>query len=173
MRVVSEGKDAAEGKKSPRSCMICLKSSENLFSCPNCKCGLYCSLDCLDQHENHAKYCPIICSLLIIENEKRLAAEIFSCDAEKLPYKMKLKLVRLVGERPVVNIFLDHIRVSALWDTGAMVSVMSGDFLKENFPDVEIRPVTEIIGNNDLTVTLANQGALDIQGVVVLDFGIE
>ena len=69
-----------------------------------------------------------------METEKRIAGEIFSVDSEKLPYKMKKKLIRLVGERPVVNIFLDNMGLNGLWDTGAMVSVMSSQFLKDNFP---------------------------------------
>ena len=87
--------------------------------------------------------------------------------------EMKKKLIRLVGERPVVNIFLDNFCVNGLWDTGAMVSVISELFLRENFPNALVRPLEEIIGNNDFTVTVANQGALNIKGIAILDFGVE
>ena len=102
-----------------------------------------------------------------------MAGEIFSTDSEKLPYKMKMKLIRLVGERPVVDICLNDVNVNGLWDTGAMVSVMNEDFLCKNFPDAEIRPVEEVTGKSDLNVTVANQGALSVKGIAVLNFGVE
>ena len=170
--VVPEGKDAAK-TVTPNTCMVCSKVCQSVSPCEKCSCGNYCSVECKEKHESHTKYCPAICSLQKLETEKRIAGEIFAMDAEKLPYKMKKKLIRLVGERPVVNIFLDNVCVNGLWDTGAMVSVMSELFLRENFPNALVRPLEEIIGNNDFTVTVANQGALNIKGIAILDFGVE
>ena len=93
-------------------------------------------------------------------------------NSEKLPYKMKLKLIRLVGERPLVNICLNNQETVALWDTGAMVSLMDSDFVKEKFPDSEIHPISEFTGNTELNLSAANQSKLSVQGVVILEFGV-
>ena len=163
---------SSKGGGSTLTCMICGKQSTEAVSCEKCSCGCYCSSECKDKHENHSTYCSIICDLEKHETEKRMAAEIFSVDAEKLPYKMKLNLIRLVGERPVVNIFLDNKRVNGLWDTGAMVSVINEQFLGESFPEVEVRSIEEFIGNREFNVTVANQGSLNIKGIAVLKFGV-
>ena len=152
--------------------MVCHVSAD-LISCDKCSCGKYCSLQCRGKHKEHSEYCSSICSLEKMETEKRIAGEIFSVYSEKLPYKMKKKLIRLVGERPVVNIFLDNVGLNGLWDTGAMVSVMSSQFLKDNFPNVEVRPLEEIVGKRGLEVNVANQGALSIKGVAIMEFGVE
>ena len=56
----------------------------------------------------------MICSVERIENEIRMRNEIFVNDGEKLPYKMKLKLIRLVGERPLVDIRFNGVNVRGL-----------------------------------------------------------
>ena len=127
----------------------------------------------MSKHGNHSEYCPIICSLEKLETEKRVANEICSIDAETLPYKMKMKLIRLVGERPVVDIFLDGVGVKGLWDTGAMVSVINEDFLRDHFPSSVIRPVEEITGKKDFSITVANQGCMKVKGIAILDFVVD
>ena len=49
-------------------------------------------------------WCYWIQRLEQVETDKRVRSEINMVDTEKLPYKMKLKLVKLVGEKPLVNI---------------------------------------------------------------------
>ena len=121
-------------RKSPQSyCMSCAKPCEEIMSCQKCLSGCYCSSECMGKNLNHTQYCPVICSLQKFENEKRMAGEIFASDSEKLPYKMKMKLIRLVGERPLVNIYLDNVAINALWDTGAMVSVINDIFFERTF----------------------------------------
>ena len=173
IEVTPVGNDVTmEKTPDPMLCMMCQKVCQSLVSCEKCSCGRYCSVECMSKHENHTAYCPVICSLEKHEIEKRIATEIFSIDTEKLPYKMKMKLIGLVGERPVVDIMLNNTWVKGLWDTGAMVSVINEVYLKEQFGDVEIRPVEEIIGNQNLSVKVANQGSLSIKGVAILDFGV-
>ena len=62
--------------------------------------------------------------------------------------KLKKKLISLVGERPVTKVFLDNVAVEGLWDTGAMVSMLSREFVQNNFPGVKIHPVTDFIKND-------------------------
>ena len=94
-------------------------------------------------------------------------------DSEKLPRKLKRKLISLVGPKPLVKVFLGNMHIEGLWDTGAMVSILSRAFLEENFTGVQVRPVSDFIEHEVLKINTANQAELAIDGVVVLDFGVE
>ena len=61
-----------------------------------------------------------------------------------------MKLIRLVGEWPLVHVFLNNSEVEGLWDTGSMISLISKDFLDEKFPGVEIHSVAEFMENDSL-----------------------
>ena len=173
MKVTSEGKGVATSKEAPMHCMICNGNipMDNVVSCVKCLCGRYCSVGCMGKHQNHAQYCSLICEVERVENEKRMRTEIFVKDSEKLPYKMKLKLIRLVGERPLVKIFLNGEETQGLWDTGAMISLMNEKFLREHFPDTELLSISEFTGD-EFTLTTANKSELNVQGVAILDFGV-
>ena len=54
-----------------------------------------------------------------------------------------------------------------------MISLISKDFLDDQFPGVEIHSVADFIENDSLTLTAANQMELFVDGVVLLKFGIE
>ena len=108
---------------------------------------------------------------LYVVLKKRMKNEIRVSDAEKLPLKMKL--IRLVGERPLVNIFLNNRELEGLWDTGSMISLINKDFLEDHFPGVEMYSVADFMENDSLKLTTANQTELCVDGVVVLNFGIE
>ena len=168
---VAPGGKAATSKKVSPKCTGCKKETK-LVSCPKCRCGSYCSADCMESDEVHAMWCPWICRLEKLETEKRMRSEINMVDVEKLPYKMKLQLVKLVGERPLVNIYLDGKRVQGLWDTGAMISLVNKTFLREKFPNVEIHSISEFTGQG-LTLTAANKSEIDVEGVAILEFGVE
>ena len=144
---------------------------KKLVTCPKCRCSLHCSTECLEGDDTHLLWCSWICRLERLETEKRMKQEINMVDAEKLPLNMKLKLVKLVGERPLVNIYLNRKKIQGLWDTGAMISLINRDFLKENFPEVTTHSITDFIGDG-LTLTAANKSRIDIDGVVVLEFGV-
>ena len=155
-------------------CMVCnarIKKGK-MVSCSKCSCGKYCSDVCLQKHGDHAKYCEMICNVEQIETAKRMKNEIFVNDSEKLPYKMKLKLIRLVGERALCNLYLNGKNVQGLWDTGAMISMVNRRFLKENFPDVKVHSISEFTGD-DLLLTTANRSEMQVDGVAVLKFGLE
>ena len=171
MTVAPPGK-AATSKNKPPKCTMCSEKKTELVSCPKCHCGSYCSTECMELDGVHAMWCPWICRLEEVENEKRMKSEINMVDAEKLPYKMKLQLVKLVGERPLVNIHLNRKKVQGLWDTGAMISLINDEFLKENFPDVKVHPIEEFSGQG-LTLTAANKSEIGVDGVAILDFGVD
>ena len=78
----------------------------------------------------------------------------------------------MVGERPLVNIFLNGKKIKALWDTGAMVSLINKGYLRRNHPNAKIHPLSEFL-DQKLTLSAANNGEIDIEGVVILDFGVD
>ena len=178
-----EGQHVATGTKTlskfskKNFCINCGERAENLeeklFSCQQCDSGQYCSETCLQAHENHSKYCALICSVQQIETTKQLSKGICITDSEKLPRKLKRKLISLVGPKPLVKVFLGNMHIEGLWDTGAMVSILSRAFLEENFTGVQVRPVSDFIEHEVLKINTANQAELAIDGVVVLDFGVE
>ena len=127
----------------------------------------------MESHEEHQKYCAAICMLEEIEWEKKKKALVCGVDAEKLPIKLKRKLVKLVGERPTLKFLLNNKNVEGLWDTGAMVSLLEETFVGEHFPDAKIQTIAEFLGKEELKLTVANKKEMNVTGVVVLEFGVE
>ncbi len=126
----------------------------------------------MELHEGHQKFCASICKLEEIEWEKKKKALVCGVDAEKLPLKLKKKLVRLVGARPTLKFLLGGLDTEGLWDTGAMVSLLNETFVQENFPEAKIETLAEFLGNEDLKLTAANKKEMSVIGIVVLKFGI-
>ena len=54
-------------------------------------------------------------------------------------------LVDLVGERCLVKAKIEGRKVTALWDTGSQVSLISSSWLKKNVPHVEVKNLSEIL----------------------------
>lgn len=148
-------------------------SKDLSLSCPKCLTGKFCSSECLSDHEPHNLYCEAICSLRKLEAQKQLKSSLCVTDSEKLPMKLKSRLVKLVGKKPTVNVFLDDKAVEGLWDTGSQISLMGKDYLEKNFPGVEIHSVEDFIGGEGLKLSAANQTEVSLNGVVVFSFGAE
>ena len=56
---------------------------------------------------------------------------------------------------PVVCNFNKH-PTTALWDTGAQVSLVSQEWLDNNLPDIPIRPLKEVLEGEPLKLSAAN-----------------
>ena len=172
--VAPVGEEATDKEKTPISCLVCGTDvpKKKILSCSKCSGGKYCSSACLESHTNHTQYCPWICKLESLETEKRMRREINMMDTDKLPYKMKLQLVKLVGARPLVNVQLNGKRVQGLWDTGAMISLINEKLLQELFPGIKVHTIRDFTGE-DFKVTVANKSIMSVSGVAVLDFGVD
>ena len=92
------GATCNRSKKNPNKkyCINCANELLSVTLCEVCQCGDYCSHQCLMNHVNHKQYCAAICSLEKLEAEKQMKKDIRVSDSEKLPIKMKMKLIRLV-----------------------------------------------------------------------------
>ena len=83
--------------------------------------------------------------------------------------KQHSKITNLVGNRCTVNCLLEGKTAQALWDTGAQVSLVSKQFLREMFPDTEIKDISELI-EAELNITTVNGEAIPYVGWVQLNF---
>ena len=91
------------------------------------------------------------------------------CDVSKLG----AELLHVIGKKPMVEIWLDGIKMEALWDSGSMISLMNRKVFEEKFLKYhKIHSVEQFMGTG-LKLSAANQTDLNIGGIVVLDFGIE
>ncbi len=52
-------------------------------------------------------------------------------------------VVNLVGNRCIVKCLMNDIPTTELWDTGAQVSIISHEWVKENLGDITIKPLEE------------------------------
>ena len=78
------------------------------------------------------------------------------------------RLINLVGRRCTVKGKLNGKTIKILWDTGAQVSIISVGFPEDNFRNVVIRDMGELL-NCDLTMTAANGNSIPYKGWVELD----
>ena len=78
------------------------------------------------------------------------------------------KLLRLVGEKCLIKVTIEGCTHSVLWDTGAQVSLVGLDWLKEHLSNVKMHDISELI-NNDLTVKCANDISIPFVGWVDLN----
>ena len=146
-----------------RSCCGCGKSTEIMFQCSRCKTSTYCSKKCqMEQWESHKKLCSAICTLSDNPGEQTMFR------SHLLPFQHR-KLVRLVGERCEVQCKLDGVDTKGLWDTGAMVSVVSKVWLDDHLPGVDLKDVNELV-DEDLDIRTANQQTMPYLGWVELSF---
>ena len=79
------------------------------------------------------------------------------------------KLIRLVGRRCEVRCRLNGLETKGLWNTGAMISGISRRWLRERFPELEVRDISELM-DEPLDIRSANQGKMPFEGYVELSF---
>ena len=153
-------------------CIVCKSPcSEGIIRCEECKGGRYCSAACRDIHittDVHQRLFHSIQELEKLEKSKRVCSV-----REASQVKLKHQLIRLVGEKPLVNCKLSGSNTLALWDTGAQVSMVEKDWCQQNFPDEKIYSVEEFLEGDDLHLHTANNTVMAVEGVIVLKFELE
>ena len=153
-------------------CCVCGFEGEEVRRCGHCKATSYCSVGCqMNHHDHHKVYCSMITSLENLEREKLYRG--FSVRQCQVDFRTKKKLVRLVGEKPVVSCNLGAKRtgVTCLWDTGSMVSLVDRKWLLKNYPEAGVQSIAEFLGEK-LEVKAANSTPIELDGVVILDFSL-
>ena len=122
-------------------CVVCGETGD-VKRCGKCKLISYCSKECqrldIDHHE---VYCSAISSLQKIETDKLYGDR--TVRQKHLDWKTQRKLVKLVGEKPMLRCKLDEKEFDLLWDTGSMVSLVGRSWVEEYYPDEKIYSVSE------------------------------
>ena len=86
---------------------------------------------------------------------------------------LRNRIVKLIGSKPLFQCCLSGIDTLVLWDTGSMVSLADMKWVRENFPDLEIRPITDFLEEGEeVRFTAANNTEVPVTGCVVLHFKI-
>ena len=123
-----EGKKPAYVNRTPEEtngmaiCCVC-GSIENIRVCGGCKSARYCSKTCQKRHyESHSVWCHAIEQLVEVEKDKIYSGK--SVRGKQIDYKTTSKMARLVGQKPLLNCYLNGKLCSALWDTGSMISLV-------------------------------------------------
>ena len=157
---------------SAQLCTVC-NINHGKFRCSKCLSGRYCSKECQYVDFNlHRDICNYISQLESIEQEKKFKS--FNCSF-KTPTseKDRMKLIKLVGRRPLIKFTLNSKEFQGLFDSGSMISLVSKSWLDFEFPDTKIHPVEKFTGKiNGLSLRAANNSIVDVEGIVLFDFKI-
>ena len=157
-----------------KQCVVCQKEClKKIKRCKKCLSGCYCSRNCREADgKEHEELCGHIQTLEEIEARKRVLSAFSVRELNQVKAKLRSGLVKLVGERPMLKCAVGEADMNALWDTGAMVSMVSTDWLEENVSDAMIMTVEEFLEGDKLHLCAANNTNVDVEGVVVLDVSI-
>ena len=148
----------------PPVCAGC-QSINPEFQCTKCKSARYCSKECQRNcWEDHKTLCESIHKL-----SKDVAEQKPTIFLSHITASNRNKLVKLIGEICEIEGEISNIKTRVLWDTGAMVSLVSLKWLRKHLPNEVIRDVKELI-DEDLNVRTANKTALPFLGWVELTF---
>ena len=152
-------------------CCVC-NSDKEVKRCGGCKATVYCSKQCQKSHRSyHAVYCSAISDLYELEVNKLYRD--FSVRQQQVDVKTQTKLVKLVGEKPMLRCRLDGKVVEMLWDTGSMISLVGRKWVKRNFPQKKIYSVREFLEEKEeLKVTAANSSEVNVDGVILFYFSV-
>ena len=153
-------------------CVVCKNVCKSKIKrCRKCKSGCYCSRSCRNSHSaEHATLCQAIQDLEVLEQSKRVFS-VRESSQVNMKVNMRNRLVRLIGEKPMVNCTLNGEECCGLWDTGSMVSLLNKDWFKEKFPEENVLSVSEFLEGDNLNLCAANNTKVEVEGVAVVAFG--
>ena len=166
-----EGDTSADNETTPaRACCVC-GTEEDVKRCGKCKMVFYCSSACQLSHiDHHKQYCSVIVDLKKVETEKLYRD--FTVRQNLMNGKTQNKLVKLVGEKPILSCLLDEKENEVLWDTGSMVSLVGRNWLKVRYPEKKVHSVSEFM-EEKLSVRAANSTVVEYDGVVLFNFNLK
>ena len=138
----------------------------------------YCSPECQKRHWNeHQLMCKAIQDIQKPQGEQvKGLGDSYDPDVfvSHINPKQHAAVARLVGRKCSVNCYVNDAKVTALWDTGAQVSIITGHLLQQQLPDLKIRDIYELMGvDSDLQLTAANGTAILYKGWVETRFRLD
>lgn len=88
------------------------------------------------------------------------------------PAKCK-SIAQLIGKKCLVWCSLNKVKSQALWDTGAQVSIMSEEWKSKYLPHVPVKPISEILRDDELlNLRAANGTEIPFQGWVEVSLSL-
>ena len=158
-------------------CNGCLRteSTEKFLVCGGCKATRYYKKSCqIKDWQNHKAICLAIQKLSdnIYENELGKGdSEDKQAFVSHLTPKDQVKVSKLLGRKCLINCKLNGVELTALFYTGAQVSIVSLKQLRKHFPSVEIKDIKDLLESTvDLEITTASGTKLPYSCWVKIDF---
>ena len=148
-------------------------SVENVLRCSGCHATRYCSKQCQkSHHEYHSVYCNAISQLEEFEKQRRYGS--YSVREVQVDFKKRLRIAKLIGDKPMLSCQLGGVSTEGLWDSGSQILMIDRFWLAENLPDevANVMPVEEFLEGERLTVLAANKSSIPFDGVVMLRFSL-
>ena len=123
--------------------------------------------------DNHKTCYENIVALEKFERNKKFSIFDISHDAPLKP-NQRMKLVKLIGHKPVINFMLNDKNFEGLWDIGSMIRLLNVDWLKTEFNDIQIGLIDKFVGDKSPNLTLrpADNTEMKIIGIVTFHFSI-
>ena len=93
--------------------------------------------------------------------------------ATKFPSRAQTKIAKLIGRKCKLSCHIQGVKTQALWDTGAQVSLISLTWLQDFLPQTPIKPISELLHDQELQVSAANGTSLPFDGYAELPLRLE
>ncbi len=82
------------------------------------------------------------------------------------------KVMKLVGRKCLVNAIFDGVPAIALWDTGAMPSLLNRDWCKKNLPNCDFRDLKDIVDDGKLELEAVGGTNLPYDAWIEVEVGV-
>ena len=162
-----------------KKCLCCRKEQVEMFQCSSCHSGVYCSKECQKKGwSEHKDLCAVIKQLEAHLQQVAKRNEVLEKEKVNQVYSSSvnssdLKIAKLIGKRCSVSCLLEGKESDGLWDTGSQPGLIGFSWLKQHFPGIPIRNVSELLDPDEsLVLTAANNEELDFVGYAELKFQI-
>ena len=176
-RTTSEGQEVVQDTtKESHECASCGKKQcgVTIQICSKCKTVCYCTKKCQKEHwKSHQPLCDAIVGMTAKETEEERQWFDKGQYISHLTPKQHDTVVNLVGNRCIVKCLMNDIPTTALWDTGAQVSIISHEWVKENLGDIIIKPLEQLIGCTNLELKAANGTSIPYLGWIEISFRLD
>ena len=129
--------------------------------CTGCRSVHYCDKNCQTLNwKEHRTICNTIDKLT---KERDELVDLKCSFISHITPKVQHKLVKLVGERCIIDCEIAGVVDEALWDTGAQVSLLSKRWLEKNKGhSVAIQSLESLVGVDSTSISLSGAGGSKI-----------
>ena len=123
--------------------------------------------------DNHKIFFESIVALGKLEKHKKFSNFDILYDTPLKP-NQQMKLVKLIGHKPMINFTLNDKNFEGLWDTGSMISLVNLDWLKTKFNDIQIDSIEKFVEDKspNLTLKTASNTEMKVIGIEPFHFSI-